>query len=230
MKPVAVLRNDPNVPPGRLEPLLDAAKSPWGLVRLDAGEGPPAVSAVGGIVVLGGTMGADDTHEYPYLAAEARLLVEAVDAGVPVLGICLGAQLLADALGGKAFRAERPEATYVPVRLTTAGVADRVTAGLADRHVLRLHEDTWDLPPGATRLASGGGFEQAFRIGSAVGIQSHPEADEAIVRRWVSTDGGRSIVRRAGMDPEALLGAADVWRQEGEEAVLAVFDGWIAEC
>lgn len=228
MKPIAVLRNDPIVPPGFLEASLDASGAPMVLARLDAGEEVPAVGDVAGVVALGGTMGVDDVMEHPYLANEARLLVDAVEAGVPVLGICLGAQLLADALGGKAYRAERPEATYVPVRLSPEGVADPVSSGLANRHVLRLHQDTWDPPPGATRLASGGGFEQGFRIGSAVGIQPHPEADPAIVRHWLSTSGADRIVRRAGADPGELGAAADVWHDEGEEAARAVFGAWLA--
>ena len=142
-------RNDPAVPPCYLADAL--AGRPWTMVELDEGESLPALDAIGGVVVLGGLMGAYDEDEFPYLVDEKRFLGDAVDVDVPVLGICLGAQLLADATGGKAYLAETPEATFAPVRLTEAGLTDPVASQLNGCHVLRFHQDTWDLPRGAVR-------------------------------------------------------------------------------
>ncbi len=229
MKPIAVLRNDAEAPPGYLVDSLDRAERAWQLTALDDGDDLPAVGEVAGVVALGGLMGAYDVDDYPYLAAEKRFLAAAVRAEVAVLGICLGAQLLADALGGKAYLADAPEATFAPVRLTRQGGTDPITSALADRHVLRLHEDTWDLPPGAVSLAGGGGFEQAFRFGSGIGIQPHPEAGPDIVAEWLSHTGTRTLVREAGTDPDELLSMAQTWRGEGEATAERLFDAWLNE-
>jgi len=229
MNPIAVFRNDAEAPPGYLADALDRANGPWRVVRLDDDESLPALGDVTGVVVLGGLMGAYDQEEYPYLAHEKEFLAHAVDADVPVLGICLGAQLLADALGGRAYLAAVPEATYAPVVLSEEGAADPITSTLADRHVLRLHQDTWDLPPGAVSLAGGGGFEQAFRIGSGLGIPPHPEAGPESVASWLSHPGTRDLVRDAGADPDELLATAESWRGEGEQTAQALFDAWLNE-
>ena len=229
MNPIAVFRNDAETPPGYLADALGRANRPWRLVRLDDDESLPALGDVTGVVVLGGLMGAYDQEEYPYLAHEKGFLADAVDADVPVLGICLGAQLLADALGGRAYLAGVPEATYAPVVLSEEGAADPVTSTLADRHVLRLHQDTWDLPPSAVSLAGGSGFEQAFRIGSGLGIQPHPEAGPEIVASWLSHPGTRDLIDAAGADPDELVSMAESWRNEGEQTAQALFDAWLNE-
>lgn len=230
MKPIAVLRNDAEVPPGYLADAMERGNVPWRLVALDDGDVLPEASEVGGVAVLGGHMGAYDTAAYPYLEKEKRFLAECVAAEVPVLGICLGSQLLADALGGRAYLAENAEAVFAPFDVTEDGSADPVVGALAGRRVLRLHQDTWDPPPGATTLARGGGYEQAFRLGSAVGIQPHPEAGPDIVAGWLSDEGVRRFVDRAGGDPDELVWAVAGSRTDGEETAALFFDGWLAQC
>jgi GMP synthase (glutamine-hydrolysing) len=228
MKPLAVLRNDARVPPGYLAQALERAGATWELVRLDAGDPLPQVDAIAGVVALGGLMGACDGARYPHLEDEKGFLVAAIDADVPVLGICLGSHLLAAALGGGAYLAETPEAVHEPVDLTEAGAADAVLATLAGRPVLRLHQDTWDPPPGATTLARGGGFEQAFRFGSALGIQPHPEVDPEIVAGWLSRDAVRDLVTAAGSDPDDLVWKIAGAREDGAETAARFFDAWLA--
>lgn len=230
MKPIAVLRNDPEVPPGYLTGALERGDMLWRLVLLDEGELLPEPGELGGVVALGGRMGAYDTAAYSYLNAEKRFLADCVAADVPVLGICLGSQLLADALGGRGYLADTPEAILAPVEVTAEGVADPVAAVLSGRSVLRLHQDTWDPPPGAITLAHGGGYEQAFHLGSGLGIQPHPEADPEIVAGWLSLDGVRAFVDRAGADPDELVWAVAALRAEGEETAGAFFDAWLAQC
>lgn len=229
MKAITVLRNDAEVPPGYLTDALNRNDSPWRLIRLDEGDLLPEIGEVGAVVALGGLMGAYDVVAYPYLEEEQRLLADCVAADVPVLGICLGSQLLADALGGEAYLADTPEATFAAIDVTAEGAADPSVATLAGPTVLRLHQDTWDAPPGATSLARGGGFEQAFRFGSALGIQPHPEADPEIIAGWLSSEGSRELALRAGTDPDELLGVVAGSRMEGEETASAFFDAWLNE-
>lgn len=229
MKPIAVLRNDPGVPPGYLGDALDRSGMPWQLIRLDEGDPLPEVDARG-VAVLGGLMGAYDTHPFPYLVAEKRFVAKCVEADIPVLGICLGAQLLADALGGKAFLADRPEAAFAPVELTKAGAADPVMTTLSGRSVLRLHQDTFEMPPGATRLASGGGFEQAFRMGSALAVQPHPEATPEIVNGWLVNEADRRLVRKAGADPADIVGSMTDPQRGAAETASGFFEAWLSQC
>jgi GMP synthase (glutamine-hydrolysing) len=229
VKPITVLRNDAEVPPGYLADALNRNDAPWRLIRLDEGEPLPEIEEVGGVVALGGLMGAYDVVAYPYLEGEKQFLAECVAADVSVLGICLGAQLLADALGGRAYLADTPEAAFAPVEITEEGAARAVTAALTGRVVLRLHQDTWDAPPGATTLARGGGFEQAFRFGSALGIQPHPEADPEIVTRWLSHEGTRDLAHRAETDPDELVLEVAASGVEGEETAARFFDAWLNE-
>jgi GMP synthase (glutamine-hydrolysing) len=229
VKPIIVLRNDAGVPPGYLAEAFEPREMPWHLIRLDGGEPLPEIEEVGGVVALGGLMGAYDVVAYPYLEGEKQFLADCVAADVPVLGICLGAQLLADALGGRAYLADTPEATFASIELTAEGEVDAVTAALSGRTVLRLHQDTWDLPPGGTVLAEGGGFQQAFRFGSALGIQPHPEADPEIVAAWLALDGTRRLAHRAGTDPDELMRAVAASTAEGEETANAFFDAWLSE-
>jgi GMP synthase (glutamine-hydrolysing) len=150
------------------------------VVRLDLGEPLPAVGDVAGLVVMGGPMGALDDADHPYLAAERAFLAECVARDLPVLGVCLGAQLLAAALGASVHRGPRGEVGAGTVTLTAAGLADPVLggsgSGTAELPVVHWHHDTFDLPAGAALLASSERYEhQAFRHGRAYGLQFHVE-------------------------------------------------------
>ncbi len=135
---------------------------------------------------MGGPMNADDDARYPGLAAERRLLAEAVDADVPVLGVCLGMQLLARALGAQVHRAHGTEIGFGTVDVVAP---DPVLAPLGARpQVLHWHSDAADLPVGATLLAASGVTPvQAFRAGSALGLQFHLEVDDDLLRSWLAT-------------------------------------------
>jgi GMP synthase (glutamine-hydrolysing) len=154
--------------------------------RLDLGNavpGPDEIEQVGGLVVMGGPMGAHDDVAHPQLAAERLLLREALAAGTPVLGVCLGAQLLAAAAGADVFVGNAgPEIGLGAVDLTADGRRDPVLGpGGRALPVLHWHSDTFTLPDGATLLASTGRYRhQAFRLGArAYGLQFHVEIDDA---------------------------------------------------
>jgi GMP synthase-like glutamine amidotransferase len=145
--------------------------------RMDRGEPVPRADEIGGLVVMGGPMGALDDTAHPNLCAERELLRSCVEGEVPVVAVCLGAQLLAAALGARVFRGAAPEVGLGIVTLTDEGRRDPVF-GPAGRTlpVFHWHGDTFDLPPGATLLASSDAYtHQAFRVGNAYAIQFHGE-------------------------------------------------------
>lgn len=229
MKPIVVLRNELDAPPGYLGNALDHRRVDWNVVCLDAGDPLPEPEDVSGVAVLGGPMGAYDEEEFPFLVDEKQFLVQCTNAGIPVLGICLGCQLLADALGGRAYLADRAEIVFAPVESTRDGRADPVVAALAGRPVIRYHQDTFDVPPGGILLATGGGFDQAFRLGSAIGIQPHPEVTPDLLAGWLGSERGRRRAIDLGADPDAVVAAFTAAAPEAEATAAAVFDAWLDE-
>ncbi|MBL8755047.1 MAG: gamma-glutamyl-gamma-aminobutyrate hydrolase family protein [Planctomycetes bacterium] len=171
------------------------------------------------VVALGGTMAAYATTAHPFLAAELAVLHERLQGGRPCLGICLGAQLLARAAGGRALRgAAGTEIGGLPIAWTDAGRADPVLAPTrAELAVAQWHQDTWRDVPGAVPLAESPRYaQQAFRIGPSFAFQFHLELDAARFARWLELDA--EGLTAAGHDLAALqatlpaLAADDVAR------------------
>lgn len=160
---------------------------------------PSSLDGVDAVVVMGGPQSAYSDDRFPTRSAELALLAEAIERGIPTLGICLGAQLLAVATGGRCYRGEAREIGWFPVEVT--GVNDPLFGGLPTFTPLHWHRDTFDLPPGAVHLASSELYaNQAFRIGErAWGIQFHTEVDQAAVELFVKTfDADPAIAEDAG--------------------------------
>jgi GMP synthase-like glutamine amidotransferase len=173
-------------PPAAFEDELRSRGLDLVRVELDEGEPLPDWRDFPAIVVMGGPMGAYDEAKHSWLAPEKQLLREAVDADVPVWGVCLGAQLLAGALGARVHPGERPEVGLLPVELTPAASSDPVFGEAPSSFpTLQWHGDTFDLPEGATLLASSPAYpNQAFRIGRSYGLQFHIEVSLELATEW----------------------------------------------
>ncbi len=146
----------------------------------------PALGAADLLIVLGGPIGAYQDELYPFLPAEIALIERRLARGLPVLGICLGAQLMARALGARVYRAGFSEIGWAPVELSDARRRDSCLAALGDDPVLHWHGDTFDLPDGAVRLASTRRTpNQAFALGRhALALQFHIETTARGLERW----------------------------------------------
>lgn len=209
--PLLVLQLDASDPPGRLGEWLRDAGVELDVRALDAGdELPETLDDHGGLVVLGGAMGAADDHVADYLPAVRALLRHAVSGEVPTLGVCLGAQMLALANGGRVARnPDGPEIGALLIAKRAAASSDPLFGPLPiTPDVIQWHFDAITaLPPGAVQLASSPGCDlQAFRLGRlAWGIQFHIETTPEIVRRWAASDSAEL----ADYDLDAIVARTD---------------------
>jgi len=175
---------------GTLHPLLKARG--FRIRYANFGRHPharPEVARYNGLVVLGGPMNVDDLEGYPHLATEVELIQQAIEQGIPVLGICLGAQLIAKALGARVHANGGREIGWYDVSWTSAAKDDPLFRdfGEVDK-IFQWHGDVFELPAGAVHLATSQRCpHQAFRYGTNVyGLQFHLEVDERLIERWLS--------------------------------------------
>lgn len=156
------------------------------------------------IVILGGPMSVYD--DLPYLQKEQELIRNTMKNETPVLGICLGSQLIAQAAGGRVYKGKKKEIGWCNVYLTPASSND-IFRGFTDKtiRIFQWHGDTYDLPANAKILAYSDLYPQAFRIGSAVGIQFHFEVDEPLIQTWMKEYSTELIAEK--IKPESILPA-----------------------
>jgi GMP synthase-like glutamine amidotransferase len=179
--------------------------------------GPPA-----GLILMGGPMSAND--DLPWVPHELAAIREAANRGIPVLGVCLGAQLIARALGARVYPNAEKEIGWSPVHFTAAAAADPLFHGFSDPEtVFQWHAETFDLPPGAEHLAySSACRHQAFRVGANVyGLQFHLEVTPGIIADWLHQDAACAISAR---QPEPVDPYAHASRLA--EVAATVFDRW----
>lgn len=162
------------------------------------------MSAYDGIVTLGGLNSAADEAGRPVVTTERELLSDALASSTPILGICFGAQLLARAAGGASYRADRAEIGWCTVDLDPLAESDALLGGLPRTlSVFQYHDDTFELPDGATVLGRNGDLLQAYRLGAnAWGLQFHLEVNPGQVYGWLGTYGAE--MRDAGVDLDGL--------------------------
>jgi GMP synthase (glutamine-hydrolysing) len=181
------------------------------VARPDQDERLPDWREFNAILAMGGPMSVNDEARLPWLRGERRLIAEAVAAGIPYLGVCLGAQLLAAALGAAVYPGPRPEYGMQPVDLSDAAPTDPVFAGIPPcLDVFQWHGETFDLPAGAVRLAGSAGYpHQAIRAGDrAYGLQFHLEVSQELLAKWLAVPDCLAEAHRAlGPDAEGQLTA-----------------------
>jgi GMP synthase (glutamine-hydrolysing) len=216
--------------PGRLGAALVRAGLELEIVPIHAGAPVPA--SLGGapaLVVMGGPMGVYEADRHPHLTDELRLIREAIDAGVPTIGICLGSQLLAAALGAEVAPSGRQEIGWLPVTLADGAAGDPLLGGVAPTFApLHWHGDVFALPAGAVALARSALTElQAFRAGArAWGFLFHLEADAAQVAAMADTF--HNDLDGAGIDADALVAASPAAAASIAALADEVFDRFAA--
>ena len=185
MKPVAIFRHVATEGPGYFATYLSRHEVPWRVLKIDEGESVPGnPREFSGLVFMGGPMSVND--KLPWIAPTLRLIRAAVDAGVPVLGHCLGGQLIAKALGGAVTRNPVKEIGWGKVDVLPNIVArEWFGAGLASFDSFHWHGETFSIPAGAERIAASSWCEnQAFAIGQHLAMQCHVEMTPDLIRAW----------------------------------------------
>ena len=213
MRPIAIFRFSETEGPAHFADWLDAHSLPWQLVAVDRGEPvPDDAHAFAGIGMMGGPMSVNDA--LAWIDPLSRLLRDAVARDVPVIGHCLGGQLLAQALGARVRRTAVPEIGWIDVVSTDAATRDSWFGGRATFTPFQWHYDVFDLPAGATRvLTNAFNPNQAYVIGERhIGFQCHIEMTADLVRTWCRT--GADEIAAPGTPP-----------RQSRDAILHELDG-----
>jgi GMP synthase (glutamine-hydrolysing) len=230
---ILVFQHVPYEPLGTLDSLLK--KSGFRIRYVNFGRNPktrPTLDKYAALIILGGPMNADQIDSYPNLQTEVEVIREAIDRDMSVLGICLGAQLLAKALGGSICRNPDREIGWYDVELTGDGAADPVLSTFArQQRVFQWHEDGIQLPHDALHLASSPASEvQAFRHGEhAYGFQFHLEVDSALINRWLTVPNNQAILDAeiGNIYPEVIREQTGRSIDALQELSVQTFSRWI---
>jgi GMP synthase (glutamine-hydrolysing) len=218
-------------PPGTYEDVLRERGVELVRVELDEGERLPDWREFDAIVAMGGPMSAVDDDALPWLTDEKGLIAEAVEAGTPFWGVCLGVQLLAASLGARVYPGPAPEVGILPVTVTEDGRRDPVFGDLpAELPTLQWHGDTFDLPPGAVRLAGSPAYpNQAFRAQRAYGVQFHLEVSPELAREWADVPAyAESLERMLGPGAlDRLLAELEASSETMAEHATRLFERWL---
>jgi GMP synthase (glutamine-hydrolysing) len=193
---VLILKNITAEGPGTIEDFLAEEEIPFSVIELDSGQIPPSLEKFNTLIVLGGPMGVYELEKHPHLVIESRIIREAINRDMRVLGICLGSQIIAHCLGADVYPGPEKEIGWYHVELTGDGLKDPLMRRLAIHprvgdfwrkfKVFHWHGDTFDLPLGAALLASSELYKnQAFRYGDNVyGFQFHLEVTKDMLTEW----------------------------------------------
>jgi GMP synthase (glutamine-hydrolysing) len=188
MRPLLCVRHQESAPLGIIEDVLSETGLDWRYLDVwGKAEAVPRAADISGLIVLGGEMNADDLDSYPFLRSVRTLMEEAVRAELPVLGVCLGAQILTRAMGAVVTPSPIREIGFLAVKATEAGMSDAVLEPFApESSVFQFHEDECELPAAAELLFEGETVAvQAFRVGErAYGVQFHFEVTRGVIADW----------------------------------------------
>lgn len=187
MRPVAIFRHSPTEGPGFFSTFLEMHSIDWTLVKIDAGDALPAsASEFSGLVFMGGPMSANDA--LPWVPGALRLIRAAAEQQLPVLGHCLGAQLMSRALGGSVGANPRKEIGWGRVDVAASELARGWFGDTRSFLAFHWHGETFTLPPGAACIASSPYCDnQAFALGRHLGLQCHVEMTPQMIRDWCET-------------------------------------------
>jgi len=216
-----IIQNDPEVPPGNI---IECLVAPY-VVHYPYRDGLlPKPEEISALIVLGGAMGANDDHRHPFLSDLKILIRNVVDAQIPYLGVCLGGQMLAAALGTKVVSNRWEELGTLDVSLTGKGKIDPIFRGIPEVFsTFQWHHDSFDIPEGGILLASSTAcIHQAFRVGeSAWGLQFHPEVTEEIISRWCALDNATAARR------EELLASFETGKESYRRTAQQFLDNFL---
>lgn len=216
---VLVLKHISNEGPGSMQPYWDARGISYKIIEP---ADMPSINSLEGVkylIVMGGTMGVYERDQFPQVAASMRLIEQGLKAGIKVMGVCLGAQMLAHVLGGQVYKGKNgQEVGWLPITLTKEGMADPAMAAYTKDEpadttmVFHWHGDTFMLPQGAVRLAGSALYEnQAFRHGNAYALQYHIEITPAMIAEWFAD----MPTERAAIDKDTALHGEAYARRAG---------------
>ncbi|MDP4262853.1 MAG: type 1 glutamine amidotransferase [Bacteroidota bacterium] len=174
----------------------------------------PAVSQFDVLIILGGPMGVDEEDCFPWLKSEKKFIQQAIAADKIILGLCLGAQLLAEALGAKVYPNREKEIGFFPVTKTSVGKTDKLFSHIPENwEVFHWHGDTFDLPEGASLLfTSAACTHQSFRKGKCIGIQFHPEVDTGLMKSMIENE-RHELVKAAYVQTEEEIMKNDITKK-----------------
>ncbi|KAB5605804.1 type 1 glutamine amidotransferase [Bifidobacterium jacchi] len=228
---VLIVQHVPWEKPGRILDGLDDLGVASTVVNIAKSKKPdlPDFDQMAGLVVMGGPMGALDYDRYPGLKAEAKLVRAAISVGKPVLGVCLGHQIIATALGAKLAKGERPEIGFAPIKR----VDKHGFFSMWDKQidVLHWHNDVVGLPAGAQLLARSEHTKvQAFRVGSALGLQFHLEVTPTLLEEWLDEPSMVKDLKAAGGSKAQLREAFAACNPQIQPLADQVFSGFAARC
>jgi len=212
-----VIQHEQSAPGGYLHEWLREGGADEEILRIDTDARELDPVDFDAIVSLGSESSAFD-DSVPWIERERRLLRDAAEADVPILGICFGAQLLARALGGPCSRMERPEIGWLPVRT-------RAPALVAEGPWFLWHSDTFTAPPGARLIADSPAGPQAYTRGRSLGVQFHPEATPEMVDRWVGAY--RHELDSEHVDPDQLLALTNARAGHARRSAWRLFDAFL---
>jgi GMP synthase-like glutamine amidotransferase len=232
MKPVAIFRHVASEGPGYFATVLDRHGIPWRVLKIDEGVAVPGdPREFSGLVFMGGPMSVND--DLPWIAPTLRLIRAAVDAGTPVLGHCLGGQLIAKALGGQVTRNPVREIGWGRVEVLRNPASEH-WLGTARRSFesFHWHGETFSIPPGATRILSSAWCEnQAFALGPHLGLQCHVEMTPELIRAWCRDweKEVEALARRlpSVQTPEEMLESVDDRTRELNAIADVLYQRWM---
>jgi GMP synthase-like glutamine amidotransferase len=219
---VLSVTHGPSVPGGVFDDVVREAGHELERWVVPLGGAPQPAASYDAIMVFGGSMHPDQDALHPWLEREEEFLREVLAEDVPVIGVCLGAQMLARAAGAPVAPAPQPEIGWLPVELTPYGRADRVLGALPERTTaLQWHSYAFGLPTEGVELARSAVCTQGFRVGRAWGIQFHAEATLAMVETWIAEDDGELPVSGETLLADTRTNIA-TWNEQGH-ALCAAF-------